>query len=166
MKRRVLLGAAAGAVLALAAATGVSAYWQAQQTLPGGTATSGDLDIQVEWAGGTAWSPIAPGGTTSKRATITVVGTGTNLSTRLTAVTANAAAFNAYITRSVSLDDCTGAPGAALPSAGYPSSGGLSPGAQVTVCVRYTLSPSAPSSLQGQDLSPRVTFDLAQRGGG
>ncbi len=166
MKRRVLIGTAAGVVLALAAASGVSAYWQSQQTLPGAAVTSGDLDIAVEWAGGTAWGPIAPGGTISKRATVTVAGSGTNLSARLTATASNAAAFNAYVTRSVSLDDCSGAQGTALPAAGYPTSGGLTPGSQVTVCVRYTLALTAPSTLQGQNLAPTVTFALAQRGGG
>jgi hypothetical protein len=164
--RRALIGVAAGAVLALAAASGVSAYWQAQQTLPGGVVTSGDLDIQVDWAGGAAWGAIGPGTTISKRATITVLGAGTTLSTRLTASASNAAAFNAYVTRSVSLDDCSGAAGTTLPAAGYPTTGGLTPGAQVTVCVRYTLAATAPSTLQGQDLAPNVTFDLTQRGAG
>ena len=164
--RRALIGVAAGAVLALAAASGVSAYWQAQQILPGGAVSSGDLDIQVDWAGGTAWGAIGPGATISKRATITVLGAGTTLSTRLTATASNAAAFNAYVTRSVRLDDCSGAQGTLLPTAGYPTTGGLSPGAQVTVCVRYTLAANAPATLQGQNLAPTVTFDLAQRGGG
>ncbi|MFB7252285.1 hypothetical protein [Microbacterium sp. NPDC056234] len=166
MKRRALIGVAAGAVLALAAASGVSAYWQAQQTLPGGVASSGDLDIQVGWNGGNAWGAISPGATISKRATITVLGAGTSLSTRLTATATNAVAFDPYVTRSVRLDDCSGAQGVVLPASGYPDAGGLAPGSQVTVCVRYTLSASAPSTLQGQDLAPNITFELTQRSGG
>ncbi|MGW8483480.1 hypothetical protein ACWGJP_10085 [Microbacterium sp. NPDC055903] len=164
--RRAFVGTAAGVVLALAAATGVSAYWQASIEADVGIVRTGNLDIQVTWNGGTAWGTISPGGTVSKRATITVVGEGTNLSTRLTATVTNASAFTPYITRSVRLDDCTSSQGAELPTAGYPATGGLSPGAQLTVCVRYTLSAAAPSTLQGQNLAPNVVFTLTQRAPG
>lgn len=163
--RRAFAGVAAGVVLALAATTGVSAYWQAQHVVPVSSTRSGDLDIQVVWAGGTTWGAISPGTTISKRATITVVGSGTTLSARLTGTATNAAAFAAHTTRTISLDDCTGAPGPTLPAAGHPSSGGLAPGATVTVCVRYTLAGTAPSTLQGQNLAPQITFRLQQRSG-
>jgi predicted ribosomally synthesized peptide with SipW-like signal peptide len=163
--RRVLVGVAAGAVLALVATTGVSAYWQAQHVVAVPSTQSGDLDIQVAWAGGTTWGAIGPGTTISKRATITVVGSGTTLRARLTGTATNAAAFTSHVSRSISLDDCSGAAGTALPVDGYPSAGGLAPGATVTVCVRYTLSASAPATLQGQDLAPQVTFQLRQRSG-
>lgn len=161
--RRVLIGVAAGAVLALAAATGVSAYWQAQQTIPGGTVSSGSLDLQVDWAGGTTWPMPGPGGTISKRATITYTGIGDNLQVVLTGVASNTPTFNPYVTRSISLDDCSGVAGTPLPAAGYPATGALDSGVPVTVCVRYTLAASAPATLQGTDLAPHVVFQIAQK---
>lgn len=162
--RRVAIGVAAGVFVALAAATGVSANWQAQQSLPGGVVTSGDLNISTTWVGGTAWPSIAPTSTISKQAVVTVTGNGTTLEAVLTGVAAyQNTAFTGYVTSSIHLGECASA-GSALPSSGYPSTGSLSLGSAVTLCVRYTLSANAPASLQGQDLSPSVTFTASQRG--
>ncbi len=161
--RRVLLGVAAGAVVALAAATGVSAYWQAQQTMTAGTVSAGNLDIDVAWDGGTTWPRIGPGQTIAKRATVDFVGSGDSLRAVLTGSTTQASAFDGYVTSDISLDDCTSDPGPSLPSNGYPDTGSLLPGDSVTVCVRYTMASDAPSSLQGQDLSPSATFTISQR---
>jgi len=160
--RRALLGVVAGAVFALVAASGVSAFWTAQHVIPASDTASGNLDIQVAWDGGTAWAPIGPGTTISKRATITFVGAGSTLRARLTGTATNATAFDPHVTRTISLDDCTGVAGAALPSGGYPATGSLAPGATVTVCVRYRLSATAPATLQGQNLAPNVVFGLTQ----
>lgn len=161
--RRAFIGAVAGVVLALATATGVSAYWHAQHTVSVSATSSGDLSLDVTWADGSAWGPIGPGGTIAKRATVVVGGAGTTLQARVTGEASNAPAFDPYVTRTISVDDCTGAPGPALPATGYPAEGSLVPGDAVTVCVRYTLSPTAPAALQGQDLAPHVVFNVAQR---
>lgn len=162
--RRIALGVAAGAVLAVVATSTVSANWAAQQRVAAASVSTGDLGITVDWQGGTTWPAIGPGGTISKRGTVTVTGRGDNLRVGLTADVTNATAFTPYVTRSIRLDDCSGTPGTVLPTAGFPASGGLTPGQQVTVCVRYTLATNAPASLQGQAFSPAVTLQLTQRG--
>lgn len=160
--RRLVIGAATGIILVLAAATGVSAYWQAQQRLDLSSTSSGDLDLAVSWQGGTSWSAIAPGATVSKRAVITVTGSGQTLRARVTGSARNAAAFDPAVTRSIRLDDCSGTPGTILPVGGYPSTGALRPGDQVTVCVRFTLAPDASASLQNVDLTPTVDLAVVQ----
>lgn len=150
----------AGAVLALATATGVSAYWQAQQTIPGTVVTSGDLDITgVTWSKGTDWGVISPGQTVSNQATITYIATGANLSALLSADVTNSAAFDEWITRSAVLGAC-GASTESLPLDVTPAPGEQ----QAIVCVSYTLFPTAPASLQTLDLTPTVAFALTQAG--
>lgn len=163
--RKLVIGAAvAGVVLALAAATGVSAYWQARERIDLSATSSGDLDIDVVWQGGTEWSSISPGTTISKRAVITVNGAGRTLRARVTGTASNATAFDSAITRSIRIDDCTGTPGALLPASGYPADGALRPGDQLTVCVRYTLASDASATLRNADLTPSVAYTVVQVG--
>lgn len=156
--RRVAIGVAAGVILALAAATGVSAYWQAQQTISGRVVTGGDLNIiSVVWANDPNWGTIGPGQTLTNQATVTYVTTGNNLTAQLTAAVSYNPAFDGSVTDNATVGTC-GAPTGTFPMSVSPMEG-----MQVaTVCVNYTLSSNAPSTLQGVNLTPAVTFTLAQ----
>lgn len=159
--RRALIGVAAGAVLALAAASGVSAYWQAQQTLPGGVATSGDLEVSAMWRDGTpAWTNLYPGGTTAD-ATIRVTSnsTGDNLRWRVKVTSTVAPAFTSHTSFQAWAGACGGTP---IPVGGY---GSFGPTDSVDVCIRYTLAAGAPATLQGQSINPAITVHAEQVGG-
>lgn len=158
--RRVLLGIAVGAVVALAAATGVSAYWQAQQTVPGGVATSGDLAISADWVGGTpSWTALYPGESTSDAIIrVTSTSSGDNLVWKVRLTDVVAADFEPYATLHTWVGACgTGDP---IPADGYGSF--TSSTSTVDVCVRYTLLSTAPGTLQGQALNPTITVIAEQ----
>lgn len=158
--RRVLLGVAVGAVVALAAATGVSAFWQVQAAIPGGVTTSGDLAISADWVGGTpSWAALYPGQSTSD-ATIRVNAdnSGENLVWKVRLTETVAAAFEPHTTFQAWAGACE--TGTLIPAEGYGSF--TSSTSAVDVCVRYTLSPTAPSALQGQALAPQITVTAEQ----
>lgn len=158
--RRALIGVAAGAVLALAAATGVSAYWQAQQTVPGEVVTSGDLEISAAWVGGTpSWAALYPGQSTAD-ATIRVTSTssGDNLVWKVRVTGAVPADFETYATLQSWAGACgTGTP---IPEGGYGTFDADT--TTVDICVRYSLATGAPSSLQGKPLDPTITVTAEQ----
>jgi len=97
MRRRGLIGLAAGAFLVLAASVSAYAYWQATAVIPADSVTTGDLDLQVTWNGGTDWGSIGPGETVSKHATIDVTMVGDNLSAQLHASATENQAFTRYL---------------------------------------------------------------------
>lgn len=152
--RRVAAGIAAGVILALAAATGVSAYWQAQQSIPGGVVTSGDLAISAEWVGGTpAWAALYPGQSTADATIrVTSTSTGNNLVWKVRVTETVAVAFEPYTVFQAWVGACGGP--SPIPAEGY---GRFTADTDsVDICVRYALSNAAPSTLQGQALNPTV----------
>jgi hypothetical protein len=73
--------------------------------------------------------------------------------------------FADWVTMVARIGDCSA--GAIVPSTGVgyvPSQGGTAPGATIDVCVRLSLSASAPSTLAGRQISPTVTAIVEQRG--
>ncbi|MGM7677438.1 hypothetical protein [Microbacterium sp. A94] len=158
--RRLVIGAAAGVLVALAAATGVSAYWQAQQTIPGEVVTSGDLAISADWLGGTpVWAALYPGQSTADAMIrVTSTNSGDNLAWKVRLTGAVPASFDPYATLQAWVGACgTGAP---IPADGYGEF--TSSTSAVDICVRYGLSASAPNTLQGQVLDPTITVTAEQ----
>lgn len=158
--RRVLVGVAVGAVVAFTAATGVSAYWHAQQTAPGGVATSGDLAISADWVGGTpSWSAFYPGQSTSD-ATIRVNAdsSGDNLVWKVRLSETVTPDFEPHTTFRAWIGTC--GTGTLIPAEGYGTFSSNT--SRVDICVRFTLSPTAPSTLQGQLLTPQITVIAEQ----
>ncbi|WP_353114752.1 hypothetical protein [Microbacterium sp.] len=156
--RRILIGTVAGVVLALATAVGVSAYWQAQQRLDLRTTASGDLRITAAWRDGTpAWAPLYPGSSASAVIRVTSQSAGTTLRWRLKASGDVAAAYRGQVSFAAWQGACgTGTP---ITSDGLP---GLAPNAVVDLCVQFTLSATAPETLQGAALTPSVTMNAEQ----
>ena len=157
--RRGLIGAAAGAIIALAATSGVSAHWHAQQRLDLESVSTGDLLIDAAWRDGPpAWSPLLPGASTPDTVIqVSSSSAGTTLRWRLRVVGAVSAPAQQHVTFSAWRGVCgTGTP---IPAGGTAA---LPVDAVVDVCIRYTLSPSAPATLQNTDLAPRVTLIAEQ----
>lgn len=151
--RRVLLGVAAGAVLVLAAATGVSAYWQAQETIPIETVSSGDLTVTASWAGGPPeWEALFPGESVESDINVTVNGEGDTLDW---IVDVESPSINPAFTFQAWQGSCD--TGTALPAAGSPEA--------LSICVRYTLRSDADSSLQGKSFEPQITVTAEQVSG-
>ncbi|WP_460802472.1 hypothetical protein [Microbacterium sp. GXF6406] len=148
--RRVALGAAAGVVIALAAATGVSAYWQAQQTVNLDTVSSGDLSVSANWVGGTPnWSGVYPGQSVDAKIAVAVQGEGTNLEWT---VNAQPSGLDPAFTFQAWSGEC--GTGGALPASGSPQT--------LIVCVRFTLAPGTSGSYQGLNFTPSVTITAEQ----
>lgn len=158
--RRLVIGVAAGVLIALAATSGVSAYWQAQQTIDTATVSSGDLSISADWVGGTpAWSALYPGQSTPDTIVrVTAAAAGDTLVWRLKVAGTTASDFTAYTTFQAWIGACDG-------PTPIPPEGAGSFTAETTtvdVCVRYTLNAGAPGTLQGQPLSPQLDITAEQ----
>ncbi len=159
--RRVVLGVAVGAVVALAAATGVSAFWQAQAVVPVDAVGSGDLSISAEWVGGSpSWTPLYPTQSTSD-ATIRITSTssGDNLRWSVRVRETVATVFEPHTRFQAWAGACgSGAPISA--DVGYGSF--TSSTSTVDICVRYTLLSTAPTTLQGLAMNPQLTVIAEQ----
>lgn len=150
--RRWAIGAVAGVVATLATASGVSAYWHAQQTMNVGTVKSGDLNVTAAWVGDPPdWADLYPGSVAEADLAVSVTGTGDNLEWTVDVTAQNldpAFSFQAW----------EGSCGSetAMPATGSPE--------QLTVCVRFTLMPSD-DSLQGRIFKPRIVVTANQVAG-
>lgn len=150
----------AGAVLAVVTVSGVSAYWQAQQTIPGTVVTSGDLEVSATWEGTTPeWGSLFPGGVTPG-ATLRVETTANGENLRwLLLVNGQfpvAAADSAVL--DVREGTCT-QPGSPLTAAGL---GPFTGSSTIFLCIRMSLKSTAPNSLQGQQIAPQLTITTEQ----
>lgn len=158
--RRLVIGVAAGALIALAATSGVSAYWQAQQTIDTATVSSGDLSISADWVGGTpAWPALYPGQSTPDTIVrVTAAAAGDTLVWRLKVAGTTAPDFTDYVTFQAWIGTCGSS--APIPTEGTGSF--TAETSTIDVCVRYTLNAGAPSSLQGRPLSPQLIITAEQ----
>ncbi|MGL3151370.1 hypothetical protein ACSS7Z_13535 [Microbacterium sp. A82] len=151
--RRLVIGAAAGVLVALAAATGVSAYWQAQQELQGGLVASGDLTVSATWVGGTPnWTGLYPGQSVERSVAVVVAPEGDNLKWTVNASSSNP---NDAFTFQAWRGAC--GTGAALPATDSPET--------MSICVRYTLSSDAAAVAQGLTSTPTITITAEQVSG-
>jgi len=162
--RHVRIGVTVGALLALVVGvSGVHALWGRSETVPAGVTLTGDLAVSASWLGGSpVWAPLYPGSTTPD-ATLRVTGSGSGstLGWRVQITSTVATQFAAYTT--FQARECV--TGTVIPAGGYPASGSLPAGAVVDVCVHYTLASNAPGTLQGQQVSPRISVVAQQVGG-
>lgn len=148
--RKIMWGVAAGAVLALAAATGVAAYWQAQVAIPIATVVSGDLSVTAQWVDGTPdWPAMYPGDTVEANIEVTVKGHGDTLAWQVDVESSTIDPAFLFQARNGSCNN-----GSALPATDSPDS--------LTICVRYTLDDDAADDLQGDTFNPLIAVSAEQ----
>lgn len=157
MRRRVIGAAAVGAVLALATATGVSAYWQAQQRLDLGTTAAGDLKIDAAWKTPPNWAAMYPGDSREGVIVVTPTAHGQTLGWRLRVTSAVAPSLADH----VAFRAWEGACGGPTPIAPE-GNGPFGVRTSFEVCVRYTLDSTTPRSMTGLSVSPVITVTAEQ----
>lgn len=155
--RRWAIGAAAGVLITLVAASGVSAYWQAQQTMNLSTIASGDLSVAASWKSSPSWTAMYPGDSREAIISVTPTIVGQTLRWRLRVTST----INPALVDHLSFQAWEGACGGTTP---IPSEGNGPYGSRSSfeVCVRYTLDASTPRSLAGQNVSPVITVVAEQ----
>lgn len=159
--RRAAIGIAAGALLgALAASVGAHALWGRTVPLDDGIVSSGDFAVTAQWVDAPNWTPMFPGDAREATMRVTSSGAGATLRWRLF-VAGGVVALNPYAQFAAWQGACEA--GTPIGAQGYPTT--LAPGATVDVCVRITLSATAPSSLQNASASPAIVVTGRQVGG-
>lgn len=163
--RRLRWAGVLAAVLVLGTGTAAAqAFWSARVDLRAGPVASGSLAVSTQWVGDwSKWTPLFPGAS-SDTATLRVTETGaggTTLRWRVTPVVALSPELAPYVSTQVFVGSCGSATIIAAGSSWAPASG-LTPGQSVDLCVRLTLSPSAPNVAQGKDLLPSISVTADQ----
>jgi len=161
--RRLRWAAFAAAVLVFGTGTAAAhAAWQDRRALASGTTSTGSLSVSSTWTGSwSAWQPLFPG-THSDTATlrVTATGAGDTLRWKVGATPSVSAALAPYVSTQVYVGACGS--GTPLPSSGYAPAGGYALGQSVDLCLRVTLSPSAPTTAQGATLAPQIAVSADQ----
>lgn len=149
-----------GVIVALTASSGVSALWRDVLVL--GTSKIEiaypdppyyTADWQGDWQG-----ELAPGKVAARKIRVLYTGwapTAGAISVAATLGHSNSAFSGAFDMAQINRDDCSASPGE-----GVAGDVILTRGVATTLCVRYKLRTTAPSSLQGQDLAPFVTVNI------
>lgn len=139
------------------------AQWTVQKQLPGGLVTTGTFEVDAQWIGGPPdLGSLFPGKSSAPaRFEVTGNSVGTTLRWRLQLESTVNLEFRDYVTFRAYVGECgTGTLIAGI----YPATGSLGPTNSVSVCATYTLSASAPSSLQGLQANPVITVKGIQEG--
>src|SRR5690606_11874914 len=147
----------AGVVLTLAAATGVSAHWQAQQRIDLSAASSGDLDIDASWKSTPNWTAMYPADSREGVIVVTPTVTGQTMRWRLRVTSAVAPALADHITFRAWEGACGGGTPIALDG-----NGPYGMRTSFEVCIRYTLDAATPRSVSGLSASPAITVIAEQ----
>jgi hypothetical protein len=152
-RRRLLVAAVAGIAASLATAVGASAYWRAQANLSTGVITTGDLVVGASWAASDTFDPLYPGTSSDRILTVTSTGTaGTTLGWLLAVTSSGEPSYDTFQAWEGACD--TGTP--------IPSTIVHPPGTVVSVCVRYSMSATAPTTAQGAAFTPTLTVTANQ----
>lgn len=161
----------AGVVLfAVATAGGTLAMWTAQADVPGATVTAGNASLAIEAPGDLDTTQLYPGQTATTSFSVHNTGT-VPLGLRVDSLTwANRSELAAAVTVRVWEQTAAGCerPAENLAwSSREPAAGGLgitiNPGANQPMCLAGTMSPTAPSSVQGAVDQLQLTVEGAQQ---
>jgi hypothetical protein len=155
VRRRVLIAVsvAVGAALALTATLSASAYWSARSGLSTAPIATGDLRVDAVWDTDGDFGPLYPGTSQDRTLTVSSAGSsGTTLGWRLSVNSSGQPDFSTF-------QAWEGACGTGSP---IPSGVVRAPGARVSVCIRYSLAPTAPPEAQSTVFRPSLTITATQ----
>ncbi|MFD1338919.1 hypothetical protein [Microbacterium lemovicicum] len=152
------------ALALVAGATAATALFSVRVPLSVAATATGDLAVSAQWQQPTpSWGSLYPGSVTPDSVlNVTATGAGQTLRWNLEVSVSVAADFAPHVSTQLWAGAC-GA-GTSITATGYAPAGGLALGQTVPVCMRLTLSPTAPATLSGKSLNATITVHANQRG--